>query len=194
MTLSRVGWAVEAPWNGGEVWVKRLQIWTFFWVVMLLLPVATVSAQEPLVSDRVRSEMRRDRESFIRGSLPLSTDEEAVFWPLYREYNEDVTYVGDWAVDLYERFVSSYRTLSDEEATELLDEFLALRQEELDTKSRWVARFLDELPAKTVGRFFQLENQMEVLIKAGISDALPLVRVEKTNEFIDPPSNPASRQ
>jgi hypothetical protein len=126
----------------------------------------------------------------VRAHLPLSAAEERVFWPLFREYREDVASVGDRAAALLEDFVEAYPTLDDERAAVLVDDWLSVEQELLDVRRAWVDRFRAALPARTVARFFQIESQFQTLVRAEIAKGVPLVRVAPPNDFLHPPRNP----
>lgn len=155
-----------------------------------LLLGSSVSAQAPLVAGRTRALMGTEREAYIRRNLPLGTEEGRAFWPLYKTYREDMRYVADRTITLFEELLYRYATLTDDDAEVLLDEALAVRQEELDVRTRWASRMRESLSARTVARFYQLENQLDVLVKAELADSMPLVESESRNELIDPPRNP----
>ncbi len=154
-------------------------------IVPLPLPAQTDSSIA-----QTRERLRGMFEQKVRAKLPLSQNEAQVFWPLFREYREDTAWVGERAAELFEDFVESYSTLDDSRAAALLRDWMALQQQRLDVRTRWVDRFLAALPAKTVTRFFQLENQFDTLVQAELAKGIPLVRVTPANDFLEPLRNP----
>lgn len=157
---------------------------------LVLLGGSLAGAQPPLVAGRTRILMGSEREAYVRANLPLGTEENRTFWPLYRRYRDDVGYVVDRAIALFEELVERYPTLTDDDAEVLLDEALAVQQEEVDVRTKWASRMREDLSPRTVARFFQLESQLNALVKAEIANAMPLVRTELKNELLDPPRNP----
>jgi len=163
-----------------------------YWVAGILglnLLCGSVAEAQPAVG-RTRVLLGEDREAYIRENLPLGTEEGRIFWPLYERYRDDVGYVIDRAIILFEELALRYPTLTDVDADELLDEALAVQQEEVDVRTKWARRMREDLPARTVARFFQLESQLSALVKAEIADSMPLVKTEPKNETLNPPRNP----
>src|SRR4029453_2052187 len=159
--------------------------------LLLTLPLCwPVAAQTDSSIAQTRARLRGSFEGKVRAKLPLSKNEAQVFWPLFREYREDTAWVGERAAELFEDFVASYATLDDAKASQLLRDWMSVQQQRLDVRTRWVDRFLAALPAKTVTRFFQLENQFDTLVQAELAKGIPLVKVTPQNDFLDPLRNP----
>lgn len=162
------------------------------WVIpmaLLVLALPALAQTDPVIEqNRVRLAARF--EAAVRSKLPLGQNEAVVFWPLYAEYRADAAWVGDRAAELLEDFIVAYPTLDDETAAALLADWLSVQQQQLDLRRRWVDRFLDKLPARTVMRFFQIENQWDTALRAQLASGIPLVKVEVPNDFLDPLRNP----
>jgi hypothetical protein len=153
------------------------------------LPAPLAAQTDPVIAE-TRQRLSADLERMVRAKLPLSANEARAFWPLFREYRQDTAWVGERAAELFEDFVEAYPAMTDEQAASLLKDWLSVQQAYLDTKHGWVDRFLERLPAKTVARFFQLENQFETLVRSEIAKGVPLIKVRAPNDFLDPPRNP----
>ena len=97
-------------------------------LVLILIFVATAfgaSAQSEYSSVRLaRSAVEAERRAMIATNLELGDEHRDAFWPLYLEYRLAVSKITDEKVVFYERFFSSYETLSDAEALALLDELI----------------------------------------------------------------------
>jgi hypothetical protein len=70
----------------------------------------------------------------------------------------------------------NYKTLTNEQASAMLDESLSVQQDENKVMTRYINRMQKDLPAKTVARFFQIENQLNHILRAQVADQIPLVR------------------
>jgi hypothetical protein len=144
---------------------------------------------DPALAD-TRARLAGQLKAGARAKLPLGKNEAQVFWPLYDEYRADAAWVGDRAAELFEDFVAAYPTMDDEQAGNLLRQWLELQHQQLDVKQRWVERFLEKVPARTVARFFQIENQYEAAVRAELAKGIPLIKVELPNDYLDPLRNP----
>jgi hypothetical protein len=151
---------------------------------------APLAAQTDSSMAQTHERLRSSFEAKVKAKLPLSKNEAQVFWPLFREYRDETAWVGERAAELFEDFVEAYPTLDDARAAGLLRDWMTVQQQRLDVRSRWVDRFLAVLPARTVTRFFQLENQFDTLVQAELAKGIPLVKVTPPNDFLDPLRNP----
>ena len=148
-------------------------------LLALLVAVTPSLAQ---VHDEValtRQEIQTERQAIVAENLQLSDAEGKTFWPMYRDYRNEMARNGDRTVKLIHDYAASYDTMTDEQATALLDEALAIQKDELRIKSTWVAKFRKSFSPKTVMRFFQIENKLDAIIKVGVAGEIPLVEPKK---------------
>lgn len=121
-----------------------------------------------------RSAIRTDRQGIIYEAMDLTEQESKEFWPLYREYQNEVQKVNDKLVALTTDYLKTYGNLSDEQAQQMLKDFLKYQQARLDLQKKYVKRFNKVLPARKVARYFQLENKMDAVINFDLAGAVPL--------------------
>ena len=122
-----------------------------------------------------RTEIQAERQAIVADNLPLSEEQAKAFWPLYREYRGALAKAGDRTVGMIESYAKNYDTLSDEQATSMVDEFFAIKKEELKIKTDWLPKFRKVLPGKAMARFVQIENKLDTIIRFGLADEIPLV-------------------
>ena len=158
-------------------------------MALLVLALPALAQTDPVIAE-TRARLAARLEAAVRSKLPLGQNQAAAFWPLYAEYRADAASTGDRAAELLEDFIVAYPTLDDETAAVLLTDWLTVQQQQLDLRHRWVDRFLDDLPARTVMRFFQIENQFDTALRAQLAQGIPLAKVEVPNNFLDPLRNP----
>ena len=143
--------------------------------VLAIAVAGTLSAQTKADLDKQIGQIQSDRNSIVAANLPLTTDQTTTFWPLYKEYRGEMQKVGDRMLKLITDYANSYNTtLTDEQAAALLKEFLALQGEMLKVKEKYAPRFGAILPAKSVLRFYQLENKLDAIVTMSIVKQVPL--------------------
>ncbi len=145
--------------------------------LVAVFAAAVVSAQT--VDDAIhltRSAVQTERQAIVAANLGLSESESAVFWPLYRDYRNAVAQAADAKVDILKRLFSNYETLTDDEAMSLLDDHLAFERERLKIQTSYAKKMSKVLPGRTVARFFQIENKMDVIIDYEMAGEIPLVK------------------
>ena len=143
--------------------------------VLAIAVAGTLSAQTKADLDKQIAQIQSDRNSIVAANLPLTTEQTTTFWPLYKEYRGEMQKVGDRMLKLITDYANSYNTtLTDEQAAALLKEFLALQGEMLKVKEKYAPRFGAILPAKSVLRFYQLENKLDAIVTMSIVKQVPL--------------------
>ena len=122
----------------------------------------------------MRAELQKQRQDIVAGVLDLTDDEALAFWPAYRDYRVEMAPVGDRAVKLIEEFVASSSTLSDAQATRMVDEHLAIQAERVAIRQKHVKVFRKLLPATKLARFVQIENKLDATIDHELAMAVPM--------------------
>ena len=67
-------------------------------------------------------------------------------------------------------------TMTDQTATQLLNEYLALEANHIALLKAYVPRFQRVLPALKVARLYQIENKMRALVNYDLARQIPLVK------------------
>jgi len=150
-----------------------------------LVCVATVSlgglvqAQDYDAPDRyielLRSDVRTQRVAIITEVMQFTQEEADLFWPIYKEYEFEISKLGDERVAMIKDFAASYDTMTDEKAKELAERTLKLDGDSLKLQKQYFKKFDKVLGSKTVAKFFQLDRQIDLLIRLQIAASLPLI-------------------
>lgn len=124
----------------------------------------------------VREKIRADKKLFIGQNMQLTESEAKAFWPLYDRYQNDLAKLNDRTIKLIQEYAKNYKTLTDEAAQKLLDEFLAIDADRLKLRESYLPQFMSAFPAKRVARYYQLENKIHAVISYDLARQIPLVR------------------
>jgi len=123
----------------------------------------------------LRDTIRANRKALIAANLGLSDDEAVKFWPIYDRYQTEMSAIGDRVAALIEDYITHFRDLSNEKALQLTEEYLAAEADRLQVRRRYIAEFAKILPGRTVGRFFQIENKMDAVLRYDLASTIPVV-------------------
>ena len=77
---------------------------------------------------------------------------------------------------LIDKFAKAYSSMTDETATKLLGEFLALETDHAAILKSYAPRFRRALPPVKVARLYQVENKMRALVNYEIAREIPLIK------------------
>ena len=104
----------------------------------------------------VRQMADTERRSMVAMNMNLNNEEEEAFWPLYGQYREARAANGDRMLALIKNYAEHHMDLSDEKATELLEESFKVDKELLKIKKKYTDKFGEVLPPTKVMRLMQL--------------------------------------
>ena len=75
----------------------------------------------------------------------------------------------------------NYKDLDSAKAETLLRKALELDQKKIDIQNNYYEKFILVLPPKVVGKFFQLDQYIELLIQLQRSEKIPLIQLNNKN-------------
>jgi len=143
---------------------------------LLAMGVNLVAQTQSDEIELTRAVIQAERQVILAANLGLTDEEGQRFWPLYRQYRNDLAKNGDRRIALITTFADNYENLSEGTAEWMVNEFLAIEKVEAEVKSNWVPRFREVLSARKVALFFQIENKLDAVINFELADSIPLVR------------------
>ena len=160
--------------------MNRISATGFAVLLMAVSPLSMAQESATQADDEVaegRAMVQAGREQIIRAELPLSDEEAAAFWPVYAEYQSDMSAIMDRYTAMLTEYVGRYNAgdFSDEYADHLLKEFFEIKREMLDVQMAYVPTFKAVVPALKVAQFFQLENKITADIDSQLAIAIPLI-------------------
>ena len=116
--------------------------------------------------------------AIITEVMGFTPEEDKAFWPIYREYDAEMTRLGDERVALIAEYAKNYDALTDEVADRLATKALELEQRRQGVKRQCFDRVKQATSARTALRFLQVEQQLQLLIDLQISASLPIAPTE----------------
>jgi len=161
----------------------------FLAIVMLLMtsPIfaqGTQTAQSDMLTsaelnamvELLRSDIRTRKVAILGEVLQLTDSEAQKFWPIYREYDNELSKIGDQRLGLIKAFARSYETMTDKKAGELAKGILDLMQKRVDLKKKYFGKISKVLPAIKAAQFLQIENRIDALIDLQLASEVPIIQ------------------
>ena len=142
-------------------------------VLVGLLPAMLLAqSQEELTNEVIKAK----KKQIVGANMKLTEEEQKAFWPLYENYQAELSKLEDKEIALITMYAEHYQDMTDQKAQELLDQFLAVDDEALKVRRAHVKKFLKVLPAKRVARYFQVENKLDAIVNYDLARGIPLVK------------------
>ena len=124
----------------------------------------------------LREKARADKRLVVATALNLTEGEAKAFWPVYNSYQSDMITYYDRVSKFLDTFAQAHGSMTDETATKLLGEFLALEADHASILKSYAPKFGRVLPPVKVVRLYQVENKMRALVNYELAREIPLAK------------------
>ena len=126
----------------------------------------------------IHEKLKADKKLMVAKYMELTESEAQKFWPVYDEYQKDLQRSNDRLKSLLESYAADYKnkSLTDEKAKKLLDEWITLEQDEGKRREAFAPKVLQALPVKKAARYLQIENEFRILLRYDLAATVPLVQ------------------
>jgi hypothetical protein len=126
----------------------------------------------------VHEKLKADKKLIVSKYMELTESEAKNFWPVYEEYQADLQKIDQRLLSLLQSYAADYRnkSLTDEKAQKLLDEWIAIENDDAKRRGSFVPKVMKALPAKKAARYLQIENEYRILLKYDLATTVPLVQ------------------
>ena len=122
----------------------------------------------------MRENVRQDKAEIMGAIMVLSAADAAKFWPIYSEYDAQLTKLNDQRVENIKQYVHDYAQMTDEEADQLVQKSMSYQKERAELLAQTYEKVKQALGAVTAARFAQVEHQLLLIIDLQIASSLPV--------------------
>ena len=148
-------------------------------VAAALIISATAFAQDNSI-ELLRRDLKADKASLMSANLPMTDAQADIFNPIYRDYDHELSKLGDRRLALLKKYAANEDKLDDKMAGDLVKESFSIANDRNKLLEKYYKKVAKALGVPMATRFVQVENQMLTLIDAQIIDQVPLVKVPKS--------------
>jgi hypothetical protein len=135
------------------------------------------STQDQNVQEYVellRSDVRHQKAEIMGAVMQLDADQAAKFWPIYSDYNAELTKLNNLRLANIEEYARTYDQMTDPKADELVRNAMNYHQQRSDLLAKYYDRVKTSLGPIEAARFVQIEDQLLMIIDLQIASALPI--------------------
>ena len=161
--------------------INGLKRTTAFLAAAMLLNLAPLSSAQDKPEnnlENVHEKLKADKKLIVSKYMELTDSEAKNFWPVYEEYQKDLQKINQRLLNLLQSYAADYQnqTLTDEKAKRLLDEWIAIENEDAKRRASYAPKVMKVLPAKKAARYLQIENEYRILERYDLAAIVPLVQ------------------
>jgi hypothetical protein len=126
--------------------------------------------------DLLRSDVKAEKVQILSVMMSLSPDQASTFWPIYKNYDADLTKLGDEKLALIKDYAANYDSMTDAKADELVERSFTLGSDRNALLKQTYEQVKNKIGAREAARFVQIENQLLMIIDLQIASQLPAVK------------------
>ncbi len=123
----------------------------------------------------LRSDLRSDKQQLVKEAMQLNDQQAAVFWPIYKQYDVDLAALRDIKLAIVKEYADNFMTMNDAKADAIAQKVMELDQKKLALRKEYYNKMKAVLPAVLAVRFFQIDNQIQMLVDLQIAANLPII-------------------
>ncbi len=123
----------------------------------------------------LRKDVKKDKVAVLTEIMDFSPEDASKFWPIYSAYDKELTKLGDEKLALFRRYIESYVTLTDQQATQIVNGLHDVEVRNLALRKKYFGLVSQALGARTAARFLQVEHQLMLILDLQVAASLPIV-------------------
>jgi len=124
-----------------------------------------------------RSDLNTAKVDVINSIMKLSEDDAKKFWPIYREYENELGKLAIDRTELITEFVRSHQkgSFDNDQAKDIAKRWFKSQQARLDLLQKYHGKIENVLSSIQAGQFLQIENQIGLFMDLAIASEMPMV-------------------
>jgi hypothetical protein len=153
-------------------------------VLTTLLGLANPAARAAAVNDNIynylqllRSDMNSLKVELVNSIMKLSAEDAKKFWPMYREYENELGKLAINRAEMISEFVQSHQdgSFDNVKAKGMAKRWFKSQRARLDLLEKYHAKIEKALTSVQAGQFLQIENQLGLFVDVAIASEMPTV-------------------
>ena len=129
----------------------------------------------------LRSDFNATKIRTINQVMKLTGPEADGFWPVYRDYENELAAVGEEKLALIREFFTHHKdgTLNDQNAKAMAAQWLKNTQARLDLWKKYSKKISKAVSPIRAAQFLQVENQVALFVDMSIASEMPEIAPSK---------------
>jgi hypothetical protein len=158
---------------------KLVKIGVLCLVTVALVCSAAMAQDDSSDMQILIDKIKADKKLLVSETMELSEAEAKKFWPVYDDFQNELFILRVRSLKLIENYAESYKSMTDDSAKKLLDEYLTIEKLRQKVREAYLPKFRKVLSDKKVARYYQIENKISAVVNYEIAKQIPLVNTDK---------------
>ena len=144
-------------------------------LALIVVAISTTAFADD--SAELRKKIMMDQKKLIIMDNMEFTEEEAqAFWPVFDKHQENLFQVNQRGAKLILAYASVYQNMTDEQATQLIDEYFDIQDDRLMVMKKMMLDVEKALPGKKAFRYMQIEAKLAAIGRYELAKEIHLAK------------------
>jgi hypothetical protein len=155
---------------------KTMRILAVLTGLALLAAAGAAAAQDDndKYIELIRQDIQAGKTAYMTEGMELTAEQGEIFWPLYRDYLNDLSTIGDRQVALVKDYAANWDSMTQDKAAEIMKASFKNQKDKTALLEKTAKKVAKELDPITAARFVQLERALNLLIDVQLTSEIPL--------------------
>ena len=152
--------------------MRRLYILTIL-LMGLWTAVGRAGEADTQNLDILRDTIRANKKALVAVNLNLTDEEAGKFWPVYDEYQAQLTAVNDRLLKIVQDYTAGLKTMTDATANDLTSQYLQVEEDRAKVRLTFLPKIQQALPGRKVAALLsdREQDRRGDAIRAGVADS-----------------------
>jgi len=123
----------------------------------------------------LHADLSAKKEQIVRETMQLNDQQAAIFWPIYRQYQAEQSKLITDKVAIVADYSSNFSTMTDDKADQLVQQVMQIDEKRMALREKYYATMKKALSPILASRFFQVEQQLQLIVDLQIAAKLPII-------------------
>jgi hypothetical protein len=126
-------------------------------------------------TELMRRDIRTQKVALITELMNFTDEQDSKFWPVYRNYETELSRIYDAKLQLIEQYAETFATLTDGQADALVAKWFDVESRRGALRQKYYAALKSAITPLVAARALQIENQLDLIVDLQVAAELPVI-------------------
>jgi len=156
--------------------MKRTLIVLLIFAAAAIAAYAQETANQETYLELLKSDLKTQKVAVVTEGMAMTDAQSAVFWPIYRKYDAELTTLNDTRLAVIKDFAANYESMTPAKADELTHKTFGFFEDRLKLQKKYYKEFSKALGPVLAAKYMQIERSINTVFDFQIMSQIPLVK------------------
>ncbi len=156
--------------------MKRTLIVLLIFAAAAIAAYAQETANQETYLELLKSDLKTQKVAVVTEGMAMTDAQSAIFWPIYRKYDAELTTLNDTRLAVIKDFAANYESMTPAKADELTHKTFGFFEDRLKLQKKYYKEFSKALGPVLAAKYMQIERSINTVFDFQIMSQIPLVK------------------